>query len=295
MEFSGLVFTNISQDHLDFHADMEEYAESKMRLFQDWGKDSISVINLDDRWGPHFVAASPGRTLTFGSSPEADFQYLDAACSLNGASFTLLNQGDELKVAMNFIGAFNVENATAAIASAHAQGVELSDAAAALAEVPPVRGRMEKVDCDQPYLVVIDYAHSPGSLSSALKTLREIEHERIITVFGAGGDRDRTKRPLMRQAAEENSDVLIVTSDNPRSEDPGKIIDEILDGSFNYVPTYREVDRRKAIADALEMARKGDIVLIAGKGHETYQEIHGERFHFDDREVVEEILGGSAE
>jgi UDP-N-acetylmuramoyl-L-alanyl-D-glutamate--2,6-diaminopimelate ligase len=257
--FAVLVFTNLTQDHLDFHGTMEEYFESKWRLF---AQADRAVVNVGDEYGERLAAELPA-AITF--RPD------DAL-------------GD---VELKLPGRFNVENALAAAAAARSLGIGEAAIKQGIEAVDRVPGRFERVDEGQPFTVVVDYAHTPGALETALEAARELgPRGRLICVFGAGGDRDRAKRPLMGQVVAELADVALVTSDNPRSEDPAAIAAEVVDGLDFEV----EVDRRRAIERALESARPGDIVLIAGKGHEQGQEIAGRKLPFDDREVAREAL-----
>jgi UDP-N-acetylmuramoyl-L-alanyl-D-glutamate--2,6-diaminopimelate ligase len=256
--FAVLVFTNLTQDHLDFHGTMEDYFESKRRLF---AQASRAVINVGDEFGVRLAAEIPD-AITFAAGSEL---------------------GD---VDLKLRGRFNVENALAAAAAARALGVADDAIKRGLESVDRVPGRFDAVDEGQPFVVLVDYAHTPGALESALASARDLARGRLICVFGAGGDRDRTKRPLMGQVVTELADVGLVTSDNPRSEDPAAIAAEVVDGLDLDV----ELDRRRAIERAIESAKPGDVVVIAGKGHEQGQEIAGRKLPFDDREVARETL-----
>jgi len=257
--FAVLVFTNLTQDHLDFHGTMEDYFESKRRLF---AQARHAVVNVGDEYGERLAAELPG-AITF----EPDDALGDV----------------ELKLA----GRFNVENALAAAAAARALGIGEAAIKQGIEAVARVPGRFERVDEGQPFTVLVDYAHTPGALETALEAARELgPGGRLLCVFGAGGDRDRVKRPLMGRVVAELADVSLVTSDNPRSEDPAAIAAEVVDGLDLEV----ELDRRRAIERALESARAGDVVVIAGKGHEQGQEIAGRKLPFDDREVAREAL-----
>jgi len=256
--FAVLVFTNLTQDHLDFHGTMKDYFESKRRLF---GQASRAVINVGDEYGAGLAAEIPD-AITF-----------EAAADL----------GD---VDLKLRGRFNAENALAAAAAARALGVDSDVIKRGLESVDRVPGRFEAVEEGQPFVVLVDYAHTPGALESALESARDLARGRVICVFGAGGDRDRTKRPIMGQVVTELADIGLVTSDNPRSEEPAAIAAEVVDGLDLEV----ELDRRRAIERAIDSAQPGDVVLIAGKGHEQGQEIAGRKLPFDDREVAREAL-----
>jgi UDP-N-acetylmuramoyl-L-alanyl-D-glutamate--2,6-diaminopimelate ligase len=298
IDFDVKVFTNLTQDHLDFHADMEDYFHAKRRLFLDAeeagpSSQGIAVINIDDPYGARLadeLRAARCELLTFSASgDEADFSAAHVDFDAAGTRFRCVGPGAEVHIEMPLPGHFNVENALAAVAAGHALGLELERSAPALARVQRVPGRFEPVEEGQPFAVLVDYAHTPDSLENALRAARRITSGRLITVFGCGGDRDREKRPLMGRIGTELSDLAVITSDNPRSEDPEAIIDEILAGAGGELQV--EPDRRKAIALALGAAGPGDTVVIAGKGHEQGQEFEGGRkLPFDDRQVAQEEL-----
>jgi len=286
VRFAALVFTNLSQDHLDFHPTMEDYFEAKRRLFV--GDDAPpAAVNIGDAYGRRLAEElrSAGTPLvTFGFDDEADVVAEGLDVGPVWTTFT----ADGLPLRTRLRGRFNVENVLGVVAAARL--LELPDAAiaAGIASVGGVPGRFELVDEGQPFTVVVDYSHKPGALENVLRAARELATGRVICVFGAGGDRDRAKRPLMGRIAEELADVAIVTSDNPRSEDPGAIAEQIVAG-MDGEPEV-ELDRRDAIARAVELAEPGDVVVIAGKGHEHGQEIAGRVLPFDDREVASEAL-----
>jgi UDP-N-acetylmuramoyl-L-alanyl-D-glutamate--2,6-diaminopimelate ligase len=266
VRFAALVFTNLSQDHLDFHGTMDEYFAAKRRLFEQADR---AAVNVGDPWGRRLAAELPD-ALTFGFAEDAELRPEQLA-------------GIDLKLR----GRFNVENALAAAAAARLLEVDEAAVAAGLERVPGVPGRFESVDEGQPFAVIVDYAHKPGALENVLRAARDLTEGSLICVFGAGGDRDRGKRPQMGRLAYELADRAILTSDNPRGEDPGAIIEEVLAGA----PALEvEPDRAAAIATAIGAARPGDVVLIAGKGHEQGQEIAGVVHPFDDREVAREAL-----
>jgi UDP-N-acetylmuramoyl-L-alanyl-D-glutamate--2,6-diaminopimelate ligase len=296
IHFDVVVFTNLTQDHLDFHADMESYFQAKRTLFvseRGFGPRQ-AVVNVDDDYGRRLAAEIDCTTFS-ASGADADLRAVDVAFDRAGSRFRCLAGDREMAVTMPLPGEFNVENALAALAAAGAMGIELEAGAAALADAPSVPGRFEPIDAGQPFAVLVDYAHTPDSLENVLEASRRLTGGRVICVFGCGGDRDRDKRPLMGAIAARLSDRCVITSDNPRSEDPGAIIDEILAGieaQARESGTVRvESDRRAAIAQAVAEAAPGDIVLIAGKGHEQGQEFEGGRKQpFDDREVAREEL-----
>jgi UDP-N-acetylmuramoyl-L-alanyl-D-glutamate--2,6-diaminopimelate ligase len=265
--FAVLVFTNLSREHLDFHRTMERYYAAKRRLF-----DGVpAVVNVGDAWGRRLAEELGGDALTYGFAEDADV----GPDALRGVELRLR-------------GRFNVENALAALAAARVLGVGERDIARGIESLDGVPGRFETVDAGQPFTVVVDYAHKPDALENVLRTARGLAGGRLICVFGCGGDRDRAKRPVMGRIASELADVAILTSDNPRSEDPAAIIREVLAGVAGEVQV--EPDRRRAIAAAVELARDDDLIVIAGKGHEQGQEVAGEVLPFDDREVVREEL-----
>jgi UDP-N-acetylmuramoyl-L-alanyl-D-glutamate--2,6-diaminopimelate ligase len=297
--FAAAAFTNLTQDHLDFHADMEDYYAAKRELFlPPAGRrdaPALAVINVDDRRGAELAQELRGagqRLLAFSAAgAEADLRAERIAFDAAGAGFLLRAGEREVEVELPLAGRFNVENALAAIGLARGVGVGVDQAAAALAAAEPVPGRMEPIVEGQPFAVLVDYAHTPDSLENVLLAARKLTSGRVIAVFGCGGDRDRAKRPLMGHAAAELADLAIVTSDNPRSEDSGAIIDEILAGIDPGTHHLVEPDRRVAIAVALSEADRDDLVLIAGKGHEQGQELEGGRkIPFDDRRVAREEL-----
>jgi UDP-N-acetylmuramoyl-L-alanyl-D-glutamate--2,6-diaminopimelate ligase len=287
IHFAARVFTNLTQDHLDFHPTMEDYFAAKRMLFERDGGPSIA--NADDEYGRRLTAEIPG-VLTFGIDHEADYRATDVQFDTAGSTFTLTGpDGGRLAIRTRLPGLFNVSNALAAIAATHALGIPIAAAAEALAGAEPPPGRFEPVDEGQDFAVLVDYAHTPDSLDNVLRAAREITRGRLHVVFGAGGDRDQSKRPLMGRVASELADRAIVTSDNPRSEDPSAIVDQVFAGTGD--AAEREVDRRRAIALAVNAAEPGDVVVIAGKGHEQGQEFEGGRKEpFDDVTVARAAL-----
>ena len=286
IHFEVAVFTNLTQDHLDFHADMEDYFAAKRLLFA--AGPRTAVVNADDEYGRRL--AGEFECLTFSSEGhEADYRAEDVSFDSGGASFTV---NGELAVRTRLPGHFNVSNALAAFVAAVAMGVAPEVAARGLAAAEPPPGRFEPIDEGQAFTVLVDYAHTPDSLENVLRAARRLTAGRLISVFGAGGDRDRDKRPKMGRAGAELSDLAIVTSDNPRSEEPAAIVAEVLAGTEGGAAEVEsEVDRRAAIALALGRARPGDTVVIAGKGHEQGQEFaDGRKLPFDDRLVAREEL-----
>jgi UDP-N-acetylmuramoyl-L-alanyl-D-glutamate--2,6-diaminopimelate ligase len=291
IRFAVAAFTNLTQDHLDFHADMEDYFLAKRRLFAA-GVAEHAVVNLDDPYGDRLATEFEATTFSAAGDERAGLRALDVRFDAAGSRFRALAGADEVEVSLPLPGRFNVENALCAIAATRPLGVGLDDAAAALAMVARVPGRFEPVDEGQPFAVIVDYAHTPDSLDNVLESARQITSGRLICVFGCGGDRDRDKRPQMGAIAARLADLAVVTSDNPRSEDPPAIIDEIRAGmNEGEAEIDLEPDRRAAIGLALAAARPGDTVVIAGKGHEQGQEFAGGRkIPFDDRDVAREEL-----
>ncbi len=293
--FHSAVFTNLTQDHLDFHGDMDSYKRSKLRLFEqmDMSPGSFAVINADDAAAADFIKAT-GNYITYGINEKAAVQAADIRFSLKGSQFTVRYQDEQFPIAMKLIGRFSIYNALASIAFALKEGISQDVIRKALAQVTGVAGRFEQVDCGQDFTVIVDYAHTPDGLENILKTGREILENRLITVFGCGGDRDRTKRPLMGRIAAQYSNFTIVTSDNPRTEEPEAIIDDIIPGLQEVENSHyaKIIDRREAIHQAICLAKKGDLIIIAGKGHETYQLVKDQVLDFDDRLVASEYLKG---
>jgi UDP-N-acetylmuramoyl-L-alanyl-D-glutamate--2,6-diaminopimelate ligase len=289
IHFAAAVFTNLTQDHLDFHPTMEDYFNAKRRLFVE-ADTAVAVINADDPYGARLVT-EPARAITFGIHHDADYRATDISTGLQGSRFTARTPDGAYALASPLRGEFNVYNVLGAFAAAGAVGVPAETAIRAIATAGQVPGRFETVDEGQQFAVLVDYAHTPDSLENVLRAARGLTDRRLHVVFGCGGDRDRGKRPLMGEIACRLADRVIVTSDNPRSEDPESIIDEILVGADR--SATREVDRRVAIAAAISDAGPGDVVVIAGKGHEQGQEFEGGRkLPFDDVTVAREILSG---
>jgi UDP-N-acetylmuramoyl-L-alanyl-D-glutamate--2,6-diaminopimelate ligase len=280
-------FTNLTQDHLDFHPTMEDYFAAKRRLFEALDPGGVAIVNVDDPYGRRLAAELPGAMTVGLDSEDAALRATDVRFDLAGSRFRA--GGLELRTALP--GRFNVLNALTAVAIARALGVDDDAIAAALPRAALAPGRLEPVDEGQPFAVLVDYAHTPDSLENLLRAARPLTDGRVIAVFGAGGDRDRGKRPLMGEVAARLADLTIVTSDNPRSEDPGAIVEEILAGVPAGAAVETELDRRAAIERAVGEARPGDVVVVAGKGHEQGQELAGgTKVPFDDVTVAREAL-----
>lgn len=292
-DFRVGIFTNLTQDHLDYHGTMEDYYQAKKQLFNRMAANkavkSVAVINIDDEYGRRLAEEMRPlmKVRTFGMAKDADFRAEPKIVSLKGSQYELIYNNKSYLVRTPLIGEFNVSNSLAALAGAVAAGVNIRDAIACLAQSPQVPGRMELVSSVNNVQCFVDYAHTPDAVENVCRTMKQLCRQgRVFTVFGCGGDRDRTKRPLMGEAAARYSDVCIVTSDNPRSENPETIIDEILPG----IPRdkqHRITDRAEAIRAALQLARPGDCILIAGKGHENYQIFAEETVSFSDAAVVQ--------
>lgn len=292
MQLDVAVFSNLSQDHLDYHGNMDDYFAAKCRLFelletQSGDKKTTAVVNIDDPYGHKLLEQIEGRLyrISYGYGVHADLRIGHEKQTVKGTEFEVRYKDRDYLVRTPYIGRFNVYNCCAALAACIAVGIKPRDAVRALADAPQVPGRMEHVGMRDGASVFVDYAHTPDALSNACATLKELRPNRLITVFGCGGDRDKTKRPLMGKAASEGSDICLITSDNPRSEDPVSIIQDIEQGMTGR-PYQSIPDRMEAIQTAVNISGQGDVILIAGKGHETYQEIQGKRIDFDDRRAA---------
>ena len=286
LTFAAAVYTNLTRDHLDYHGTMEAYLTAKLRLSTYLSLDGMELVNQDDEaW--RALPARSGR-ITFGTAPESDVRASELHLDAGGSSFRLTTPWGASEVRLPLLGDFNVSNGLAAAATALALGRPLEEVVARLGAAPQVPGRMERIG-ERPCVILRDYAHTPDALERALATLRPLTSGRLIVVFGCGGDRDRGKRPIMGRVAAERADLAVVSSDNPRTEDPEAIIDDIVAG-MGTTPHIRLADRRAAIARALGEARPGDTVLLAGKGHETYQVIGTEKVPFDERDIVADVL-----
>ena len=286
------VFTNLTQDHLDFHKTMEEYCRAKAMLF---ARSKVGAVNVDDPWAKEILAHATCPVITYSAKNQAALEATDIRLEPHHVAFTAHYQGTETACTLGIPGAFSVYNALSALSAALALGIAPEQAAASLATARGVKGRAEVVPTPgKDYTVLIDYSHTPDSLENILKTVREFARGRVIAVFGCGGDRDPIKRPIMGKIAADLADLVVVTSDNPRTEDPMAIIDQILVGiPKDQTPTTVIENRRQAIRWAMDNAQAGDVIVLAGKGHETYQEIGHEKFHLDEREEVAAHLMGN--
>ncbi len=293
IEFHTAVFTNLTRDHLDFHHTMEEYATAKRLLFipEEGPAPRWAILNADD---PASADMRPpgARTITYGVSTDADLRAENIHSGFDGLHFDVVYQTQRQAFESPLVGRINVSNILAAVGVGLSYGMDLPAIAEGIRTCPPVPGRFERVDSGQPFLVVVDYAHTDDALRNVIQVSRELAGQgRVITLFGCGGDRDRTKRPLMGMAAAELSDLVVLTSDNPRSEDPLGIMNDVMVGLGRFdTPHVTQPDRAKAIAYALGEAKAGDVVLLAGKGHETYQILQDRTIDFDDRETARQAL-----
>ncbi len=283
------VFTNLTQDHLDFHKTMEEYCDAKSILFRNCG---TGVVNAGDPWTPRLLKGAACKVVTFSSGGGADLWPEDVLLAEDHVAFTAVHGGDRVPVRVNIPGRFMVDNALGVLGAALALGIPLEESAAVLARVPHVKGRVEVAPTPgKDYTVLIDYAHSPDSLVNVLATVKGFAKGRTIALFGCGGDRDKAKRPKMGRAAAETADLVVVTTDNPRTERPADIIADILPGLQGTGTPYEVIeDRVEAIHWAMDHAQAGDVIVLCGKGHETYQEVGHEKRHMDEREIVADYL-----
>jgi UDP-N-acetylmuramoyl-L-alanyl-D-glutamate--2,6-diaminopimelate ligase len=291
--YAVAVFTNLTQDHLDYHKDFEHYYEAKRRLFEGLGTPppQWAVINLDDPWGRKLLDVPCPQRLTYGMNSNAQVKVKHLDRRHNGLEGTIVTPAGKVQLASSLLGRVNLANILAATAASIAYGIPLEKIEKGIKDLKAVPGRCERIDEGQPFLVIVDYAHTDDALRNVLSTARELTHNRLIVVFGCGGERDRTKRPLMGEAAGSLSDLAVLTSDNPRGEDPLLIMSDALVGLQKAgKPYWAEVDREVAIRKAVEEAREEDVVVLAGKGHETYQILKDRTIPFDDREIARKVL-----
>jgi UDP-N-acetylmuramoyl-L-alanyl-D-glutamate--2,6-diaminopimelate ligase len=293
IEFAAAAFTNLTGDHLDYHKTMDAYADAKAMLFEGLNDQAIAVVNAEDPHASRMVRDTSGRIIRFGLNQKADYQARDIAVTAQGSHFVLVTPDGQANVQMQLIGRHNIENAlTAAALVGETFGLSVHQIAAGLKDAHGAPGRLQAVRSGQPFAVLVDYAHTDDALKNVLSALRPLAHGKLRVLFGCGGDRDRTKRPRMARTAVKFADLVIITSDNPRTENPQGIIDEILAGipADKSTSVVVEPDRRRAIELALMDAQAGDIILLAGKGHENYQIIGTEKRHFDDVEEANRVL-----
>ncbi len=292
LKFAGGIFTNLTRDHLDYHKTVENYRNAKKAFFDMLPKDAFAIINIDDKNGMYMVQNTKATVKTYSTRTMADFRARIVECHFEGMYLEV----DGHEVGVQFIGKFNVSNLLAVYGAAIMLGKQPEDILVVMSTLKSVAGRLEPIHSEEGVTAVVDYAHTPDALDNVLKAIHEVldgTDGKVITVCGAGGNRDKGKRPLMAQEAVKQSDRVIITSDNPRFEEPQDIINDMLSGldQKQMKKVVSIIDRREAIKTACMLAEKGDVILIAGKGHEDYQEVKGVKHHFDDREVVREIFG----
>ncbi len=288
LAFDLALFTNLSRDHLDFHSDMNDYFRYKQALFHQLKADGRAVINRDDPWGEKLWNGCRAKKWGFGRHGEADARLVDARLSAGGIDMRIASAGKEFDVHSRLVGGFNVENINAALAAGLALGIPVETLQRAMAAQKAIPGRLESYSLKSGATALIDYAHTPDALEKALQAAREITDNRLWVVFGCGGDRDRGKRPLMARVAEEQADRIVVTDDNPRTEDPQRIIADIMAGFKDKGSVEVINDRKEAITHVVQSAREGDVLLIAGKGHENYQILGKEKVPFDEVAIIKE-------
>ncbi|PAD70069.1 UDP-N-acetylmuramoyl-L-alanyl-D-glutamate--2,6-diaminopimelate ligase [Bacillus sp. 7586-K] len=294
-DFNVAVFTNLTQDHLDYHKTMEAYKYAKGLLFAqlgnrfDYNQPKIAVLNEDEEASEEFKKMTSASLLTYGIDNDADVMAKNIKMTSKGTEFTLLTPNGTKNVTINMVGKFSVYNVLAAVSACLASNIDLETIVSAVETMEGVRGRFELVDDGQDFTVIVDYAHTPDSLENVLQTIKQFAEGKIFCIVGCGGDRDKSKRPIMAKIAAANSDVTIFTSDNPRSEDPVEILRDMEEGVPNE-HFHSIINREDAIHFAVEKAQKGDVLLIAGKGHETYQQIGDTKFDFDDKEIAKKAI-----
>ena len=290
LKFAGGIFTNLTRDHLDYHKTFENYRDAKKAFFDGLPKSAFAITNADDKNGMVMVQNTKATVKTYSTQRMADFRAKILECHFGGMYLEI----DGREVGVQFIGKFNVSNLLAVYGTAVMLGEKPEDVLVAMSTLKSVSGRLDPVHSPEGYVAIVDYAHTPDALENVLKAIHEVLNGKghVITVCGAGGNRDKGKRPLMAQEAVRQSDKVIITSDNPRFEDPQDIINDMLAGlnAQQMKKVISIADRREAIRTACMMATKGDVILVAGKGHENYQEIKGVKHHFDDKEVLQEIF-----
>ena len=299
--FEAVIFTNLTQDHLDYHKTMEDYFQAKWMVFENTiCNTKIAVINKDDPYGQRILKQRKGlglKSVSYGFDESADYRISDWQSTSQKADITIQHGSAQTFLTTPLIARFNAYNVSGVFAALHSSGIEADKISAGIENMKQVPGRLERIHHGQPFLIFIDYAHTDDALRQILQTLRPYTEKRLVILFGCGGDRDRGKRPLMGAVAGQLADAVILTSDNPRSEDPNRIIEDILEGVKRSGNKNVEIilDRREAIQHAIKNLNAGDTLLLAGKGHENYQIIGAEKFHFDEREILAESLTGSYE
>lgn len=295
IEFKGAIFTNLTQEHLDFHPDMESYFKSKKKLFDNLDGDAIAVSNFDNSYGEKILLGSSARKISYGNNSKCNYYFTNESFDFSSTRFKVKSSRRELNIESKLIGIFNIYNITSCAAMCSELGIDDGSIINGIAKVSKVAGRFQIVSGDYPLNVIIDYSHTSDALENCLSSIREVlknqnKRSKVITVFGAGGNRDKTKRPLMGKAVEKYSDKIFITSDNPRNEDPNIIIEDVLSGITDRSNVTIIPDREDAIKEAIENADENDVLLIAGKGHEDYQIIGDKKIHFNDKEIAEKYL-----
>lgn len=289
LEFEAAIFTNLSQDHLDYHITIENYLQAKLKLFK---MTKMAIVNVDDEYADKVIEACDCPVITFSAQRnEADYTAKEIKFNPDSVSYELVTNNNIGRVKISTPGIFSVYNSMAAGIAGITIGIPFNEVVASLREVATVKGRVELYPCDKDFSIVIDYAHTPDELENVCSMFNKIKKGRLVTLFGCGGDRDKTKRPIMGEVVSRLSDFAVVTSDNPRSEDPDAIIEDILVGMKDKKTPYKVIaNRAEAIEYAIKNAKKDDVILLAGKGHETYQILNTGTIHFDEREVIEKVL-----
>jgi UDP-N-acetylmuramoyl-L-alanyl-D-glutamate--2,6-diaminopimelate ligase len=291
LKFDAALFTNLGRDHMDFYDSVEDYFAAKAKLFEQIKQGGAAVINYDDEYGQRLIGKIKNHAVvSYGFDDQAQVTVIKRKMDIRGMQLTIRIPDGVLEIRSSLIGEFNIYNILSAVATAYALGIKSDHIIDGINDLKNVPGRMQSFEIKQGVLAIIDYAHAPEALKNALLTVREVTENRLIVVFGAGGDRDRGKRPIMGKIAEDLADIAIVTSDNPRTEDPNSIVNEVLSGMKHEEKRKVIVDRRDAISEAVKIAQKGDVILVAGKGHESYQEINGVRSDFDEEKIIREAL-----
>jgi UDP-N-acetylmuramoyl-L-alanyl-D-glutamate--2,6-diaminopimelate ligase len=289
VDYNVGVFTNLTQDHLDYHKTMEHYLQTKIKLFKWLDPNDFAIANADDVHAKDFLDATVAHKLTFGINNKADVMAKDIIFTIKGTLYRLVTPIGEIDIDQQLVGLFNVYNSLAAVAVAVSQNFDLETIKSGLEKKIKVSGRFQLVDKGQPFSVVVDYAHTPDGMEKVLNLAKKLNPNRLITVFGCGGDRDKEKRPIMGKIAAQYSDMIVLTADNPRNEDPEQIIDQIVKG-MDHKPHHRIIDRHDAIEFAIRQAQAGDIVMLVGKGHETIQTLKDKTIHFNDVKEAEKVL-----
>jgi len=288
LNFDYLIYTNLSRDHLDYHLTLEDYRDTKASIFREMNEESVGIINANDASAGYFIKNANGKIITYGIST-GNIQAKLLNVDITGMDLSIEGMGKSIRLHSNLLGRFNAFNILAAVSCAIIDGIDVDAIKKEIEDINYIPGRMERISCDTPFKIIVDYAHTPDGIKNALSSLRELTEGRIITVFGAGGDRDKGKRKTMGEAADMLSDYIIITSDNPRNEDPMEIIQDISSGIKNTL--YETIqDRGKAIEKALNIGKDGDIIAILGKGHEKYQIIGKEKLPFNDKEFVKSVM-----